>query len=239
MTRPRACLKNLYRHLALLGVCLLAVAACNAPPAERPREGAPPVAGGTPVRLAPVAPPTLAPAAGLLQPAVGSPEPSPSAAASPSPSAAASPVPSPGLYPVITSIQPSPGSSLPPGGVLIGARVTATSDLVDVVAFLDGEPLQIELGETSARIKAFSLVRDLNPGSHEVRVQARDDQGQLGGYRWQFTVTPRSGGPGAAPSPRPTFAYPTPLPLPTRRSIVPPATPGPPAIPSPRPGNRF
>lgn len=209
-------LSRRWRH-AVLATLLLGAAACAPRPVERPREGAPPIVGGTPVRLENLAPPTLAPAANLV--ATATPTAEPPAPPSPSPlPVAASPAASPGLYPIISGLQPAPGASLPPGDVVIGARVTGSSDLVDIVAYLDGEPITIDVGGPEVRVKTISLVRTLAAGTHEVRIQARDAHGQLGGYRWQFTVGAGRSAP-AAPTARPTAASPTrtPVPVPTRR----------------------
>jgi hypothetical protein len=165
------------------------LAACNPPPVARPREGAQPVAGGTAIRLEAIPPPTLSIAGGLIPTATptDTPEPTPP----PSPGvviAGASPFGSPGLSPIITGLQPAPGSALPAGDVVISARISGTSDLVDVAAFVDGEEIPLDLSNGTVRTKTVSFVRTFVSGTHEVRVQARDEHGQLGGYRWQFSV---------------------------------------------------
>ena len=214
----------------LFAVVLLV--ACAPPQVQRPREGAPPIAGGTPLRLEPIVPPTLA---GFVAP-TSTPEPSPS----PSPLVASSPGPagSPGLSPIISGLQPSPGASLPAGDVVISARISGSADLVDVTAFVDGESVELEPIAPSVRVKTISFVRNFTGGSHEVRIQARDNRNQQGGYRWQFTVgAPRQ--PAAAPTAEkpvpPTSAVQTrtPIALPTRRPTV--ALPSAPAKPSPAP----
>ena len=191
------------RVLAIALVGLLLVAAC-ARPTDRPRDGAEPIAPGARAgRLQPEPPPTLAPAANL----VTTPTPWPTTAAPPP---AASPASSPGIYPIISNIQPTPGSSLPPGEIVIGARVTGSSNLVDVRAVVDGEPFQPPLGTSPSRSLVFSFVRQLADGPHEVRVEARDERGQAGAYRWQFTVGPRPPPPTIARPPAPTMADPLP-----------------------------
>jgi hypothetical protein len=220
------------RYLALAVGMLLLVSCVNRAP-ERPREGAAPVIGGTPVRLEGGVPPTLAAPSSFSAtptPLVFATDPSPS----PVPVLAASPAASPGLYPVISSLLPAPGATLPPGDIVIGARITGSSDLTDIVAYVDGEAIPVDVGGTSVRLKVVNLVRTLAVGPHEVRIQVRDQFGQLGGYRWQFTVSP-GGRIQTEPTPRPTLDLPTrtPLPIPTRRSIVTP----PPTI-TPRTGSR-
>ena len=220
------------RVLALF-VCLVLPLACTNRAPERPREGAAPVIGGTPVRVEGGAPPTLASSISfqptptpLVFTTPGSSPPSPAVLA-------ASPVGSPGLSPVISSLLPAPGATLPPGDIVIGARVTGSSDLSDIIAYIDGEAVTIDLGGPSVRLKVVNLVRSLSIGPHEIRIQVRDKTGQLGGYRWQFTVSP--GGRVAEPTARPTLDLPThtPLPIPTRRTIITP----PPTI-TPRTGSR-
>jgi hypothetical protein len=219
------------QHLAL-AACLVLLVACTNRAPERPREGAAPIIGGTPVRIEGGAPPTLASSSAFQ------PSPTPLSFAtpgSPAPLIAASPAASPGLYPVISSLLPAPGATLPPGDIVIGARITGSSDLTDIIAYVDGEAIPIEIGGPSIRLKVVNLVRTLAVGPHEVRIQARDQLGQLGGYRWQFTVTP-GGRVAAEPTARPTLAElptRTALPVPTRRSIVTPI----PTI-TPRTGSR-
>jgi hypothetical protein len=227
-------LARAWRRCAVLFAVVL-LAACAPPPVQRPREGAPPIAGGTPIRLEPAVPATLS--AYVLPTSTSTPEPP----GSPSPGVASSPGPagSPGLAPIISGLQPAPGASLPAGDVVISARISGSTDLVDVTAFVDGEAVELEPVGPSVRVKTISFVRTFTGGSHEVRIQARDDRNQLGGYRWQFAV-----GAGRQPAAAPTAAKPapptsavqtrTPIALPTRRPTV--ALPAPaPAKPSPPP----
>jgi len=212
----------------LLAVVLLA--ACAPPPVQRPREGAAPIAGGTPVRLESAPPPTLSafsapptPTTNALIEPLGSA--SPGIGSSPGPSG------SPGLSPIISGLQPAPGASLPAGDVVISARISGSADLVDVTAFVDGESVEIEPVGPAIRVKTVSFVRTFTGGNHEVRIQARDDKNQFGGYRWQFPVGGgrQSAGPTTAPKPVvPTATSAvqprTPIPVPTRRPTV--ALPG-------------
>ena len=200
-----------------LAVALLVLVACDFKPPERPREGAPPIGRSTPVRLEAIAPPTLAPASSLSLTPTELPFAAP---ASPSPAIAASPVGSPGLYPIISSLLPSPGATLPPGDVVIGARITGSSDLVDIVAYVDGEAVPVDVGGQAVRTKVINLVRTLAAGSHEIRIQARDDHGQLGGYRWQFVVGSALRPPATTSlQPQTPLQTRTPLPVPTRRPL--------------------
>ena len=143
---------------------------------------------------------------------------------------AAGPSPSPSIYPIISNLQPAPGATLPIGDVVIGARVTTSTDLSDLVLTLNDEVVPQDVSRPGERVKAVSMVRSLAAGTYEVRVQARDQQGQVGGYRWQFTVGSGARRAGATPLPRPTLAVPTigpparpalfrtPLPSPTPRA---------------------
>jgi hypothetical protein len=202
---------------------LLVILACARPPVDRPREGAQPSGvGGSSGRLVADVPPTLAPAASLLT------TPTPVPQASPAPPAANSPVASPGIYPVISQIRPSPGAELPPGDVTIGARVIGSSPLIEVQAFVDGELVPAGVGSSPGTTVTLSFVRQMPAGTHEVRIQARDARGQVGGYRWSFVVgerqplpTPTRAAP-ASPRPLPTFTLPTLVPR-----VAPVASPGP------------
>lgn len=213
----------LWRWGAALAAVLL-LTACSSRPVERPREGAPPAGAITSSRLEGGPPPTLVGARALsFTPTVEAP---PSSSPSPSP-VAASPGLSPGALPVISGLQPAPGATLPAGDVVIGARVSASSDIADVIMYVDGESIPIDMSGPPVRVKMVSVVRSFALGSHELRIQARDDRGQLGGYRWQFTI---SAARQAAPTsePRPTIAIPptaTLFPVPTRRPTVAPTTP--------------
>ena len=236
----RRLLSRTWRRCAVL-LAVVLLAACAQPPVQRPREGAPPIVGDTPIRLDSLPPPTLSafspptPTSSLLLAPPGSP--SPGLALSPGVAG------SPGLSPIVSGLQPAPGASLPAGDVVISARITGTADLVDVTAFLDGEAVEIEPVGPSGRVKTVSFVRTLSGGSHEVRIQARDDKNQLGGYRWQFTVgAGRQQSP--APPTSPVQAW-TPIPLPTRRPTIAlpgSAAPAPQAVPAaaspPRPAPR-
>jgi hypothetical protein len=203
------------------------LAACTQPPpAQRPRDGARPQIEGTPLQLAAIPPPTLSIAGGLIPTATPTPTPDlPPPPPSPSPGrggtiAGASPAASPGLSPIISSLQPAPSSTLPAGDIVISARVSATSDLVDVTAFVDGEAVPLDLGSGTPRVKTVSFVRTFISGTHEVRVQARDDRGQIGGYRWSFNIgSPRQAAPAPPRLATATPAVPsfTPPPIPTRR----------------------
>jgi hypothetical protein len=206
------------RQQVVLVVSLLLLVACDYQTPDRPREGAPPLGASTPARPVSLVPPTLAPASNLaLTPtelpfaAVASPL--------PSPLIPLSPIASPGLYPIISSFLPAPGATLPPGDVVIGARITGSSDLVDVVAYIDGEAVPVDMGGQAVRIKVVNLVRSLDAGSHEIRMQARDNRGQVGGYRWQFMVSAGRAVPRATVEPLPPLPTLTPLPIPTRRPL--------------------
>ena len=233
-------LSHSWRRGALLLAILLLVA-CAPPPVQRPREGAPPSAGGTPARPESAVPPTLSAGGRLAQTATPTVE--PGSLPSPSPGIAGQPGTgrSPGLSPIISGLQPVPGAALPAGDIVIGARISGSTNLVDVSAFVDGEAVEIEPIGPSVRVKTISFVRTFGGGTHEVRILARDDRDQSGGYRWQFTVSaPRQ----AAPSPSPSTPVPppsaiqtrTPIVVPTRRPTMPlPTPPGPsPTPPAPR-----
>lgn len=214
-----------WRGCAVLAAALLLAACAQPPPAQRPRDGArpQPVVEGTPLRLEAIPPPTLSIAGGLIPtptptetPDLPPPSPSPGRGAI----AGASPAASPGLSPIISGLQPAPSSTLPAGDVVISARVSATSDLVDVTAFVDGEAVPLDLANGTPRLKTVSFVRTFISGTHEVRVQARDERGQIGGYRWSFNIgAPRQAAPVPARAATATPAVPsfTPQPIPTRR----------------------
>jgi hypothetical protein len=225
--RPRC------RGAVLLVVLLLA--ACTSQPVQRPREGAPPILGGTPLRLENVVPPTLSAFNSVSQTAT--PPTTPGHVASPAVASSQAPASSPGLAPIISGLQPAPGASLPAGDIVISARVTGSTDLADVVAFVDGEAIDVGAIGPSVRVKTVSFVRALTGGTHEVRIQARDEKGQLGGYRWQFTI-----GTGRHPAVVPTSVRPVPptssvqprapAPAPTRRPTA--VLPAPNASPTPQ-----
>jgi hypothetical protein len=196
-------------------ILVIATAAACMPAGERPRDGAKPAAAGSgPSKLLAEPPPTLVP-----PPRAPTPTPAP-AATQPSPS----PVGSPGIRPVISSIKPAPGTQIAPGDVTIGARVTGSSALVEVQAFVDGEALDLGLESPGPRVANLSFVRPLSVGTHEVRIQAKDEHGQTGGYRWQFVVA--QGGAAPAPTSR---TLPAPTLFPQAPLLVPRGTP----VPSP------
>ncbi|MCC7370477.1 MAG: hypothetical protein IT306_18785 [Chloroflexi bacterium] len=219
LPRPAA-----WARMAVLLAALL-LAACDARPIERPREGAPP-GGGAVVRLETGPPPTLVGAAVLSQTLTPTVDPATLPSPSASPGVLGSPVPSPGAYPIISGLQPAPGVALPPGDVVVGARVSASSDLSEITVWIDNEPVAVDLNGPRVRSRTVSIVRGFALGQHEIRIQARDDRGLVGGYRWQFTVgTSRAVTPTALPGPE-TVAPPiaTLFPIPTRRPTITPFT---------------
>ena len=217
VVRRRAAAKALLLGAALLGILLATT--CSRPSA-RPRDGALPWLAGTPSGHLAELPPTLEPAANLrATPTV----PPPATATPTAPPTAAIPAhsPAPSIYPLITNLQPAPGAAVPPGDVVVGARVSGASNLVEVATFVDGERIEPLLGSSPGRTVVIRFVRELPIGMHEVRVEARDEQGQSGSYRWFFSVGPRQ--------PLPTIAAATMVPLPrTPTPEVPEATPTPP-----------
>jgi hypothetical protein len=168
--------------LALVLVLVL-VLACNRS-ADRPISGAPPVrsGGGDP-------PPTLATplAAPIGEPALVV------ALASPSPSPALA-----GRNPILSGLLPPPDAEVPLGPINIGGRVSASSDLVEVVLSLNGIGVQPRITIQDPRTWLISHSSSLQVGKHEARLTAKDRDGRAGGFRWSFIVQPA-----AQPSPAP------------------------------------
>jgi hypothetical protein len=194
------------RLLLGVGLGILAIASCTRP-VDRPREGAQPVLSGGPAgALQPVPPPTVAPAPTINAPPPPEPPPAPTAPAALTKSG--------GLYPLVTNMQPAPNTSVPPGDVTIAARVTGAGNLVEVRAFVGDEPYQPALPGQPARSAALSFIRRLDIGTYEVRIEARDDQGQARTHGWQFSVGARRLPPTLTPAPddvpglRPTVPVP-------------------------------
>ncbi len=195
---------------ALLGAAVCA-AACSRSGA-RPRDGALPWLAGTPSEgLVVQPPPTLVAPIVQRPPSTAIPARTVGTSTTPTPVPPISAGPSrpalPGVYPLITNLQPAPGAAVPPGNVIIGARVTGGSDLVDVAAFVNGTSIEPLFDGSPGRTFVLSFVLWFPIGMHEVRVEARNDQGQMGSYRWYFSVGPRQ--------PLPTVAAPTMVPLAT------------------------
>ena len=175
----RLLLSRTWRRCAVL-LAVVLLAACAPPPVQRPREGAAPIAGGTPVRLESAPPPTLSafsapptPTINALIEPLGSP--SPRIGSSPGPSG------SPGLSPIISGLRPAPGASLPAGDVVIGARISGSADLVDVTAFVDGDSVEIErlgrpcgsrLSALCARSTAAITRSGFRPGTTRISLAA-------------------------------------------------------------------
>ncbi|MFN8522540.1 MAG: Ig-like domain-containing protein [Chloroflexota bacterium] len=182
----------------------MASIACGPAAGERPKEGAAP-ASGPASKVIEAAPPTLAPAPALRI----TPITTPAATVGPSPVARVTAAASPsvaGVYPIISNIAPPQNATVSRGAVTVGARVSGSSNIADVSLFIDGEAMAVEMASPDPKVVTVSVVRELPIGSHDVRIQARDEQGLVGGYRWQFNVgspsTPTTG-PTAAPPPRP------------------------------------
>jgi hypothetical protein len=166
--------------------------------------------------------PTTEPLPPTPEPLPPTPEPTPS----PPPEPVARVSPSTGIYPIVSNVQPRPDSALPPGTTVIGARIIAASNLVDVVTFVDGEPIPAALGATPTRTLSLAFTRELDLGEHEVRIQMLDARGQGNVYHWRFTVGPRPRLPTLTPAPLVTIApwieaEPSATPAPTSGSVIP------------------
>jgi hypothetical protein len=221
----------------------LVLAAC-ARPIDRPLDGAPPVETQGRVFHSDSGPPTLVPptrAPTRLLPTLAPPPATPTPIARP---------------PLIQQRDPLPNGQVFAGNVRFTLQVTASAALDDVSAALDGQDVQPHVDRREPQTWWVSFVRGLEPGTHEVNVQARDRAGLSSTLHWQFQVVPSVGvvtTPAAPPPLQPTL---TPVPplsapsppapsvaavsvLPTARPTSPPATappaPDAPAQPTARP----
>lgn len=183
------------RNLAGTVVAGLALLLACSRPLDRPLEGArPPLAGeGAGSRLI-EPPPTLV----LATATPTAPLPIVLPAVSPSPSPALA-----GRNPILSGLLPAPESQVVPGPVNIGARISASTDLTQVSLTLDGAPVQPRITTQDARTWLVAYTSTLAAGKHEVRVNASDQDGRAGGYRWQFGVQARPEASPAAPARRP------------------------------------
>jgi hypothetical protein len=191
----------------LLAALLLMVTAGCARPIDRPLEGARPArAAEDGASKVSAAPPTLAakpaePAASptLVVAVVASPSPPVAAVtASPQTVAAASPVP-PGRNPILGNLQPGNQAVVPAGTVNIGARITTTAELAEVVLTVNGVPVQPQVTQQDERTWLVAHASGLPAGSYRAHLTARDQHGRAGGFGWQFEV---AGLPRASPSAR-------------------------------------
>lgn len=208
-----------FRLPSLLAAGLLATlaggAAC-APATDRPVRGAlPGIDYPTPTAAVP---PTLAAGSDLRFRVL--PNPSPGLAASPFPSPSASPVA--GAPPIVRSIQPPQGASVP-----LGAPLSVSAVLVGRGADLASASLVVDAVEQPAQIDRTDprtwTVRTTLPapaaGVHTARVSVRDSANAAGGFTWQFVV----GTPTPTEEPAPEEPAPEETPTPA----------GPPAVPTP------
>lgn len=196
--RLRACRVGASAQALCILLMALLIGGCSRP-IDRPLEGARPLQPGETPEAARLAPPVLDPPSALA--AAASPSPT-----SPVPIAVASPVASPsaGRPPVVGGLQPQPDSQIPPGPVTVSVRINAVSDITEVTLQVDGQTARPSAGGADPRSPTYSVTMDLGPGEHEARIQVRDDQGRVGGYRWKFTVQgPPTARPTAVRSPTP------------------------------------
>jgi hypothetical protein len=91
-----------------------------------------------------------------------------------------------------------------PGAVTIAARISGDADLADASLAVDGAAVQPILSRSNPRTWVLSYTARLDTGRHETRLNARDLDGRVGGYRWQFEVQVRT--------PLPLAPHPTVLP---------------------------
>ena len=176
--------RRLAPHLRLLAGMLLGlvtVLGCTRP-IDRPLEGARSSVSGDAARGTGV-PPTLAPP--VSTPTV----PPPSPVVRPVPSASPSLT---GRNPILSGLLPPPSAVIPPGSVNIGARISASSDLTTVSLNVNGAAVQPQVTTQDPRVWLVAYTGQLGEGRHEVRLNARDQDGRAGGYTWQFEVRPRA-----------------------------------------------
>ena len=178
---------TIINHLLPPVLSLALLLACGRP-ADRPLEGAPPVREGqTPVVRSSEPPPTLA-AVVLSQPASSLPQPLVAVAASP----VASPSPSLGRVPIISGLLPGQNSVVSPGAVTIAARISGDADLAEASLTVDGASVRPTISRSTPRTWVLSYTARLETGKHEARLNARDLDGRVGGYGWEFNVQVRA-----------------------------------------------
>jgi hypothetical protein len=167
--------------LALLLTALLLVACSR--PIERPRDGAQvDISGrsfqpdsGPPTLVPPSREPARVPPTVRIQPPTVE-----------STAVAARP-------PEIKQLDPLPDAQVFAGNVRFMMQITATSALSEVLASLDGSQVRPVIGQRSATLWSVSFVRNLQPGTHQVQVHARDQGGLSGQLDWRFEVIPGVG----------------------------------------------
>ena len=79
----------------------------------------------------------------------------------------------------------------------IGARITASADLTEVVLTLNGVAVQPRVTQQDDHTWLIVHASGLPAGSHRAHLLARDQQGRAGGFGWQFEV---AGSPRASPA---------------------------------------
>lgn len=213
--------------LPSLATIVVAISVACSPATERPLRGTVPgFAYPTPTVGVP---PTLA---SLPDPRLRAlPDPSPGLAASPSPSASVVA----GAPPIVRTIQPPQGATVPVGGAVTVSAVLVgrSADLSTASLVLDGVELPAQTSKANPRTWTIQASVPASQGAHTARVSVRDAAGVAGGFTWQFTVgeppTPVAEEPPAAPPPPEP-----PAPPPAAAT----ATPNPPAqapAPAPKP----
>ena len=126
---------------------------------------------------------TTTPEAGVVVVATLTPEPSVAATSevAATPTAAVA-----GRNPWILLPRPEPGTSVPPGPVVVEARGRGDAPIAAIGLDLDGTPLPVALEQRSESTwRGFASAR-VAPGQHTVRATVTDADGRTGSFRWTF-----------------------------------------------------
>ncbi|MHB1131185.1 MAG: Ig-like domain-containing protein [Chloroflexota bacterium] len=118
----------------------------------------------------------------------------------------------PVVKPTISRLTPTPDSSVRAGReVTIAANVVSDEAITGIEVYLNGQPIDVEIGGQSESRQAFFTGRTLAAGNHKVRVVARDSGGQATDVSWSFDA--------AAPTARPPEPTATPVATATATSV--------------------
>jgi hypothetical protein len=127
-----------------------------------------------------------APASGQV-PASGQAQPAASAASASAMAANTAAVAASGVRaPWVMLPQPSPGSRVTAGPLVLETRARGEAPITEIRLQLDGVALSVALERRDDRTWRGRATTRVSPGSHTVAVAVVDGQGRVGSYRWQF-----------------------------------------------------
>lgn len=95
--------------------------------------------------------------------------------------------PLPSIPPVFSNLTPTPNTTVKAGPTVIAANLCSTSPITELNVLLDGNRLDVEIMGPGQAQQSFFVERELGPGTHTIKVTARNAAGGSCEAKWSFT----------------------------------------------------